>query len=195
MKVLVADDGLTTRRLLVRYLAQWGHDVVSVANGNEAWNILKKPDTPRLMVFDWVMPGISGIDLCREARRLDHGRLLHIIIFTSTVIKENMIAALDAGADDFIHKQFDMNEFRARLQVGVRMVKMKAELAERVQELEDAIGHIKRLHGMLPICMHCHRIRDKQAAWQNLEKYLAEHSDVTFSHGLCPECIDKYFPE
>ena len=195
MKVLIADDGLTIRRLLTLHLTQWGYQVVAASNGNEAWEILRRPDTPRLMILDWLMPGIDGIEICRKARFLDHGRLLHIIIFTSLERKENLITALHAGADDFIPKQFDMKEFQARLHVGARMVNIRAELAKRILDLEQAVAHIKRLHGLLPICMHCHSIRDEKEDWQNLEKYLAERMDINFSHGLCPKCMKKYYNE
>lgn len=193
MKVLIADDGLTVRRLLSLYLTEWGYEVVEAVNGAEAWEIIRKPDCPRLIILDWIMPLMDGPEICRKARALEHGKMLHIIIFTSITAKENLIAALQAGADDFLSKQFDMNELRARLQVGERGVSLKTELATRVRELEIALSHIKRLQGILPICMHCHRIRDEREAWQNLEKYLAENSDIVLSHGLCPDCLKKYY--
>jgi len=195
MKVLIADDGLTIRRLLETYLTQWGYEVVTAADGNQAWELLKQPDTPRLVILDWLMPGMDGIDVCRRVRQLEHGKLLHIIMFTSLEAKENIITALDAGADDFIAKKFDMDEFRARIKVGERSANLKSELAGRVKELEHAITHVKRLQGILPICMHCGKVRDEREVWQKLEEYVMENSEAEISHGLCPACLKKYYPE
>lgn len=195
MKILIADDGLTIRRLLESYLTQWGYDVVSVSDGDQAWELLKLPDTPRLVILDWLMPGLDGIEVCRKVRRLEHGKLLHIIFFTSLSAKGNSIIALNAGADDFMAKDFDMDEFCARVKVGERSVDLKSELAGRVRELEHAISHIKRLQGILPICMHCGKVRDEQEVWQKLEEYVMENSEAEISHGLCPDCLTKHYPE
>jgi phosphoserine phosphatase RsbU/P len=195
MRVLIADDGFTIRRLLEVHLTQWGYETVSASDGNDAWQILQRPDSPRLAILDWLMPGIDGVELCRMARKLEHGNLFHIIILTSLDSKGRLITALEAGADDFISKTFDMDELKARVKVGERVVNLKAELAGRVWELEKAISQIKQLQGILPICMYCHKIRDERQLWQNLENYLRENTDAVLSHGLCPECFKKYYPD
>ncbi len=195
MKILIADDGLTIRRLLETYLTQWGYDVVIASDGNKAWELLKQPDTPRLVILDWLMPGMDGIEVCRRVRKLEHGKLLHIIIFTSLDSQKNIITALDAGADDFIAKKFDMDEFRARIKVGERSANLKSELAGKVRDLEKAISDVKRLQGILPICMHCGRVRDEREVWQKLEEYVMENSEAELSHGLCPACLKKHYPE
>lgn len=195
MRVLVADDGLTIRKLLETYLVQWGYDVVMATNGQEAWEILQREDSPRLAILDWLMPGYDGVELCRKVRELAHGNLLYIIIFTSLENKEDLVTALDAGADDFIIKTFHSEEFRARIKVGERIVRLKSELDSRVHQLEDALSHVKQLQGILPICMHCHQIRDDKETWQRLDVYLSEHTDAMLSHGLCPECYETYYSE
>ena len=195
MKVLIADDGLTIRKLLEAYLSKWGYEIVSASDGNEAWRLLQQPDAPGLVILDWLMPGMSGVEICRKVRQLKHGKLFHIIILTSLESKGNLITALEAGADDFISKKFEMDEFQARIKVGERIVNLKAELAGRVTALEQAMAQIKRLQGILPICMYCYKIRDEQEVWQNLEKYITENTDAMLSHGLCPDCFKKYYPE
>ncbi len=195
MEVLIADDGLTIRRLLETYLSSWGYDVVSVSDGNAAWKELQNPDAPRLVILDWLMPGMDGVDVCRKARQLEHGNLFYIIIFTSLEDKKDLVTALDAGADDFIIKSFDKDELRARVKVGERVARLKSELDNRVKELEESMAHVKLLQGILPICMHCHQIRDDKEVWQRMDKYLAEHTDVMLSHGLCPECYEKHYPD
>lgn len=195
MEVLIADDGLTIRRLLETYLKKWGYDVVSVSDGNQAWEELKNPDAPRLVILDWLMPGLDGVEVCRKARQLPHGKLFYIIIFTSLEDKKNLVAALDAGADDFIIKNFDREELKARIKVGERVVRLKSELADRVRELEATVAHVKLLQGILPVCMYCHKIRDDQEVWQRMDQYLARHTDAMISHGMCPECYEKQFPD
>lgn len=195
MEVLIADDGLTIRRLLETYLTNWGYDVVSVSDGNEAWKELQNPDAPRLVILDWLMPGMDGVDVCRKARELPHGNLFYIIIFTSLEDKKDLVTALDAGADDFIIKSFDKDELKARVKVGERVARLKSELDSRVKSLEESMAHVKLLQGILPICMHCHQIRDDKEVWQRLDKYIAEHTDVMLSHGLCPDCYEKHYPD
>ncbi len=195
MKVLIADDGLTIRRLLETYLTNWGYEVVSVSDGNKAWEVLKNPDAPRLVILDWLMPGMDGVDVCRKVRALEHGKLFYIIIFTSLEGKKDLVTALEAGADDFIIKSFDKDELQARIKVGERVARLKSELDSRVKALEEAIAHVKLLQGVLPICMHCHKIRDDKEVWKRLDKYISEHTDVMLSHSLCPECYEKHYPE
>jgi len=78
-----------------------------------------------------------------------------------------------------------------RLQVAVRVISLQQRLAERVAELESALGRVRQLHGLLPICAYCKRIRDDQNYWRQVESYLADHSDVQFSHGICPSCLER----
>jgi DNA-binding response OmpR family regulator len=195
MRILIAEDEAVTRRLLEGYLTKWGYEVISAANGNEAWDHLKAPDPPRLVVLDWMMPGMDGIELCRRIRHLEKGSLMYIILFTSRDKKEDIVMGFDAGADDFITKNFDKDDLRARLKVGERIVQLQFSLEKRVLELEKAMSHIKTLQGILPICMHCHKIRDDQEVWQRLEEYITGNTDAMPSHSLCPECLEKYYPK
>jgi DNA-binding response OmpR family regulator len=193
MKVLIADDDVTTLRVLERHLTNWGYEVVTASDGNEAWSRLQDPSSPRLVILDWMMPGLDGVDICRRVRQLVHGSLIHIIILTSREGREDVVAGFGAGADDFIKKPFDKDELRARVKVGERLGELQQALAGRIRELEGATSHIKRLQGILPICMHCHRIRDDREVWQRLEKYITENTGAMLSHGLCPECAKKYY--
>ena len=102
-----------------------------------------------------------------------------------------MLDGFDAGADDFVAKPFDRFELRARLNVGIRVLGLQAQLAERVRELEAAAAAVKRLEGLLPICCSCKRIRDGEASWSAIETYVSARTDAQFSHGLCPECLDR----
>ena len=108
---------------------------------------------------------------------------------------KDIIAGLEAGADDYIGKPYEKDELRVRVKVGERITALQSALVEQVRSLQEALAHVKTLQGILPICMHCHKIRNDQQSWQRLEKYIAEHSDAKFSHGLCPECMKKHYPD
>jgi CheY-like chemotaxis protein len=194
-KILIAEDNPTSRLVLESVLKKWGYNVVSVQDGNEAWAVMQSPDSPQIAVLDWVMPGIDGLDLCRRARHMDGRSPFYIIILTAQGRVEDIVDGLEAGANDYITKPFDKNELRARLHVGERVIELQRALAHRAQELERAISHIKTLQGILPICMHCHRIFSDQKSWQRIEQYIEEHSDAHFSHDLCPACLVKYYPD
>jgi CheY-like chemotaxis protein len=142
-----------------------------------------------------MMPGMDGIDVCRLIREKDDSNPTYIILLTAKQSKENIVVGLEAGANDYIVKPFDKNELRARVDVGRQVVELQTALANRVIELQEALNHVKTLQGIIPICMHCHKIRDDQEAWQGLEKYIENHSEANFSHGICPDCMKKHYPE
>ncbi len=195
MKVLVAEDDVTSRVVLQRLLTKWGYDPICAADGQEAWAILEAPDAPRLAIVDWMMPGLDGAELCRLARSKGQGTMLYILMLTALNARENIIEGLDAGADDYVTKPFDAQELRARLRVGQRMVALETALAQRIGELEGSLAHIKTLQGLLPICAGCKKIRDSKGYWNQVEVYIRERTDATFSHGLCPTCMETLYPD
>lgn len=188
MKVLIAEDEPVSRRLLEAALARWAYQVLIATDGEEAWQILQRPDSPMLIILDWLMPGIDGVELCRRARQDTRLSSAYILLLTSRTNKEDVVQGLEAGADDYVTKPFDTAELRARVQVGARLVSLQSALADRVRELESALTHVKQLHGLLPICCYCKKIRDDKNYWHQVESYVANHADVRFSHGICPDC-------
>jgi DNA-binding response OmpR family regulator len=192
MKVLIAEDEIVSRRLLESALPRWGYEVITATDGEEAWALLQEHDAPTIMVLDWLMPRVDGVEICRRIRA--HPRLssVYIILLTSRAAVEDVVQGLEAGANDYITKPFDAAELRARMQVGVRVVNLQTTLAERVREVEDALSRVKQLQGLLPICSYCKKIRDDQNYWHQVESYVGKHTDARFSHGICPECTDKF---
>ncbi|MBK7997873.1 MAG: response regulator [Verrucomicrobia bacterium] len=191
MKVLIAEDDPVSRRLLQAALAKWGYEVTVTANGKEAWNALQTPNAPSLLVLDWLMPEMDGVEVCREARKSDALKSSYIILLTSRGSKEDIVQGLEAGADDYVTKPFDHGELRARVQVGSRVVQLQSALADRVKELEEAMANVKQLQGLLPICCYCKKIRDDGNYWHRVESYITGHANVRFSHGICPDCSEK----
>jgi sigma-B regulation protein RsbU (phosphoserine phosphatase) len=191
MRLLVADDEDVTRLRLEALLTRAGHEVVSAGDGNQAWQILQRPDAPRLALLDWMMPGLDGIELCRKVRALPAADPIYLILLTSKGEKEHIVEGLQSGANDYITKPFDRAELQARVQVGCQVVALQLDLARRVRELEESLAEIKQLRGLLPICSYCKKIRNDHNYWEQVETYLGARSAVQFSHGICPECWDN----
>lgn len=188
MKILIAEDDPVSRRLLAAMLDKFGYEVVVAADGAEAWTALQRDDAPSLAILDWMMPEIDGVGLCRRVRALSTTTPPYLILLTAKSGKEDVVAGLDAGANDYLTKPFDRAELRARVQVGAHVLELQKALAGRVRELEDALSQVKQLQGLLPICSYCKKIRDEENYWQRVDSYLTEHTDVLFSHGICPDC-------
>jgi len=195
MEILIAEDDVTSRLILESIIKKWSFEVISVDNGLAAWEILQRKNVPPIALLDWEMPGIDGLDLCRRVKLLDRENPLYTILLTGRDSKEDIVTGLQAGADDYITKPFDNNELLARINVAKRLVQTQLQLNKKVTELESALDHVKTLQGIIPICMHCHSIRNDDAAWNKLEIYIEQHSDAQFSHSICPDCIIKYYPE
>jgi DNA-binding response OmpR family regulator len=191
VKVLIAEDDPVSRRLLELRLAKWGYEVVSAKDGAEAWELLQTPGAPQLAVLDWMMPTMSGLEVCQKVRAHPGAKNTHLILLTAKNSRKDVVVGLNAGANDYITKPFDVEELHARLSVGERIVELQNSLAERVRELEAALKLVKQLQGLLPICLYCKKIRNDKNYWQQVESYISEHAEVRFSHGICPECYEK----
>jgi sigma-B regulation protein RsbU (phosphoserine phosphatase) len=189
MRALIADDDRIATAILSRALANWNFDVTVAHDGESAWDLIRG-QAPQLAIIDWMMPTLDGLDLCRRIR-LDPARAhMYLILLTSRDSRADVIAGLNAGADDYLVKPFDPGELHARIQVGVRMLKLQERLNDRVAELETAASNMKRLQGLIPICSYCKRIRSEANDWEQLESYISVHSEAQFSHGICPPCLE-----
>jgi phosphoserine phosphatase RsbU/P len=191
MRVLIAEDDTVSRRMLEHTLIEWGYDVVSVTNGDDAWTRLTAEDAPQLAILDWMMPGLTGIEICERVSALDANIHVYIILLTARTERADIIRGLDAGANDYVRKPFDKEELLARLRVGERVIDLQCTLAERIEDLMDALAHVKTLQGLLPLCARCHKIRGDEEVWHSLEHYISEHSEAQFSHSLCPQCFEN----
>jgi sigma-B regulation protein RsbU (phosphoserine phosphatase) len=192
MRILIADDDATLRHGLRVQLERWGYQPVVCADGTSAREVINSPDPPPLVILDWSMPGDDGVTLCGEIRSNPDLRSLYVILLTSHDTRDEMVAGLAGGADEYITKPFDWRVLRARIQTGARIAALQQSLAQRVDELQRALDIVKQLSGLLPICSYCKRIRkDDGDYWQQLESYVSEHSEAVFSHGVCPDCFDR----
>jgi sigma-B regulation protein RsbU (phosphoserine phosphatase) len=196
MKILIAEDDTLTLGLLTELIRKWDYETISVNNGDNAWENLKRDNEPIILLADWQIPGVHGDELCRMARTHLAAKPLHIILTTATQLTvESKVRALAAGADDYLMKPYDPRELQARLHVGERALDSQVKLRKRVIELEAALSEVKQVEGLLCICSDCKRIRDEQKQWQTIESYLAGRLDVTFTHGLCSKCMESRLKE
>ncbi|MGC1107324.1 MAG: diguanylate cyclase [Candidatus Acidiferrales bacterium] len=144
MRVLIAEDDPVSRRVLEEFLRKWGYQVVTVANGAEAWALLTAEDPPRMAILDWMMPELEGIEVCRRVRARSGRAYIFLILLTAHGQRHSLLAGLKAGADDYLSKPFDAEELRARLQVGERILRMQDELIAA----RDAL-HFQATHDLL----------------------------------------------
>nr|WP_217360858.1 SpoIIE family protein phosphatase [Ruegeria sp. HKCCA5426] len=144
-KVLVVDDSRLQRRILVASLKKWGFQVLEADNGAAALEICAK-ESPDLVLSDWVMPGMSGLEFCRAFRSLNREVYSYFILLTSKSEKQEVARGLDAGADDFLIKPLEADELRARISAGARILDMQRELSEKNRLIESALEDLKLAH-------------------------------------------------
>jgi sigma-B regulation protein RsbU (phosphoserine phosphatase) len=138
VKLLIADDDAILRRLLQAALVKAGHEVIVARDGTEAWQVLQSEEAPRLAVLDWVMPGLDGLEVCRKVRQQGNAPYIYLILLTSKDRREDIVAGLEAGADDYLIKPFDPHELQARLRVGQRILDLQSALLASLKKLAQA---------------------------------------------------------
>jgi two-component system cell cycle response regulator len=141
MKVLVAEDDAISRTLLSHTLFRAGYETIAVENGEEALAELKKEDAPRLALLDWVMPVKDGVEVCREIRRHNNSTYTYLILVSSRESKEDIVAGLEAGADDYITKPCNNDELKARLRTGLRILELEDRLVEARESMRFQATH------------------------------------------------------
>ena len=175
VKILAVEDDAVARAVLRRALQKLGHEVIEAKDGREAWASMEA-EPVRVIVSDWMMPQLSGLELCRRLRaRAGEEYVYFILITANSADSTNRIEAADAGVDDFLSKPLNVEELWMRLRVAERIL----QFATQVRLLEE----------LLPICSYCKKIRDDQNYWQQMESYINERTGSEFSHSVCPDCV------
>ena len=140
MRILIADDSIVSRHLLEATLRKWGYEVAVACDGLEAWGILQGENPPRLAILDWVMPGLTGPEVCKRVREISRGQeanYTYILLLTSKSQLEDLIEGMESGADDYLTKPFDHHELKVRLRAGTRIVDLERELVAAREELRE----------------------------------------------------------
>lgn len=179
VRILIAEDDAVSRRVLELTLANWGHEVTTATDGAIAWEYLQKPDAPPLAILDVMMPHVDGHELCRRARQLygeGHSAPTYLILLTAKSQKDDIVAGLAAGADDYLTKPFNRDELRARIEVGARIIELQSSLAARVAELRVSEARYRHLveNGQGLICTH-----DPEGKLLFINRAAAEHLGYT----------------
>jgi two-component system, cell cycle response regulator len=141
MKILVAEDDPVTRRLLQAQLEKWGHEVMACADGADAWEILTQESSPKLVILDWMMPGMDGVNICRNIRKVGRKPYIYVILLTSKSRQDDIVEGLEAGADDYVTKPFNPNELKVRIRAGARIIQLQEELIEALDISEFQATH------------------------------------------------------
>ena len=141
MRILIADDSIVSRHLLEATLKKWGYDVLVACDGLEALEVLQRPDAPAMAILDWMMPGLTGPEVCSRIRQRAREPYTYTLLLTSKSQKEDLIEGMEAGADDYITKPFDQHELKVRLRAGTRLVDMQAQLLAAREALRDQATH------------------------------------------------------
>jgi len=176
-KVLIVESDPLSRLYMEASLATLGMDSEIAESGEEAVAILKNQEI-RLVVCDWMMPDMAGLDLCREVRA-QKGEYVYFILYVPVdATKENEDAAIESGVDDFLQKPVNLRELRVRLHVARRIL--------------ECTEHIQKLESLIPICSYCKSVRDDEDYWQQIEKYVGERTGSAFSHSVCPACYQQH---
>ena len=163
--VLIAEDDPIFRRILETWLRKWNYNVTPLENGLDAWSVLQQKDSPQMAILDWMMPGLDGIELCRRIRSQYDGTYKYVLLLTAKGNKENVVAGLEAGADDHLTKPFDVNELRARVRAGKRILELQDALLRVQTELqfESAHDHLTGLWNRGAIMGLLHRETQRSA--------------------------------
>ena len=190
VRVLVAEDDPRTQKALVFLLQRHGYVVTGAKDGQAALDILTQPNPPAIVLLDREMPRRDGLEVCRAVRALPAARYIYIIMVTARDSAADLLAALEAGADDILGKPADTAQLLARLRSGERVLALEKRLEERIAQLEKSLDDVRKLKRLLPICMYCKKVREDGDYWQEIEAYIREHTGTDFSHGICPECME-----
>lgn len=169
--ILAVDDKPQNLQFLGKLLSDNGYEVGMAQNGYQALNFVKKND-PDLILLDIMMPEMDGYDVCKSIKADFSTRHIPVIFITAKTDTDDVVKGFDAGGVDYVTKPFNSAELLARIRTHVEM---------------------KILRGLLPICSHCKKIRDDEGFWEQVDSYLEEHSQLTFTHGICPDCLESLY--
>ncbi len=171
--VLAVDDKPTNLQFLGKLLSDNGYEVAMAQSGQQALNFVKK-DEPDLILLDIMMPEMDGYEVCERLKNEFNSRHIPVIFLTAKTDAEDVVKGFDVGGVDYVTKPFNSAELLARIRTHIE---------------------VKLLRGLLPMCANCKNIRDDEGFWNRVDSYLEAHSELTFTHGICPDCMHDLYKD
>ncbi len=192
--ILVVDDESTNRHLLDYILNEEGYRVEKAEDGDIG---LEKAQAllPDLILLDIRMPNMDGLEVCRQLQKSEETSDIPVIFITSVAENETIVEGLNLGAVDYIKKPFKPKELLARMEVHLELKRALETQNKLIKKLKKQIDENEKLRNLVPICFHCKKVRDDKGFWENVDSFISQHSNIDFSHGVCPDCMEKYYSE
>jgi CheY-like chemotaxis protein len=191
--ILIVDDEPGNIEILSESLSS-SYEILFATSGKEALQIVKR-QMPDMIILDIIMPVMSGYEVLQNLKLDQSFKEIPVIFITALTQEDQETRGLTLGAMDYISKPFNTAIVKLRVKTQMELKLQRDILIQRNEELRKALAKIKTLSGLLPICASCKKIRDDHGYWTQLESYISEHSEAEFTHGCCPECMKKLYPE
>jgi sigma-B regulation protein RsbU (phosphoserine phosphatase) len=199
VSVLYVEDEPLTREVFVRILERKVTTLYQAENGEEGLGLFRE-HKPEIVVSDVRMPALDGIEMSRRIKAMEGGT--KIILTTAHSDAAVLLDSIEVGIDKYILKPVDVGVLFTALEQCTETVRLERRIQEQNREkdeligrLQEALENVRKLSGLLPICSSCKKIRDDKGYWNQIEKYISEHSEAMFSHGICPDCVKKLYPQ
>ncbi len=190
-RILIVEDELVIAKDLQKQLQKLGHDIPEIAaSGEKAISIASKIN-PELVLMDIVLKG--EMDGVKTAERLRSQFDIPVVFLTAYGDDQTLQRAKVSEPFGYILKPFDMQMVKITIEIALYKHEVERERAKLVAELRQALEHVKTLRGLLPICAWCKKIRNDKGYWEEVEEYIQRHTEADFSHGICPDCAEKYY--
>jgi DNA-binding response OmpR family regulator len=194
IQILIVDDDPDLLFATARVIQSAGYEVLTAETGAEGMASVRQ-NRPDLILLDVILPDTDGHDMCRQLKQDPELHRIFVVLISGTKTESAEQAdGLDVGADGYIARPITNRELLARVNSMVRILRAEKERDQLIVQLEEALARVKKLSGLLPICAGCKKIRDDKGYWNQIESYIYEHSDAILSHGICPKCAEKYYP-
>lgn len=199
--LLIVDDISENIQVLGHVLDKANYSVSFATDGQQALDMIADNEFD-LILLDIMMPHMDGYEVCRRLKQMPGKRDVPVIFLTARTEVDDIVKGFQVGAVDYVTKPFNRHELLARVRTHIelttarkRIIEHNLQLAEKNDALEKALKRVKSLEGILPICSYCSKIRDARGDWKQLEAYITNHSRAEFSHGICPDCLQRHHPD
>lgn len=192
--ILIIDDLPTNLGLLFNALRQVPYRVLVHTSGQAALNAIHEA-SPDLILLDVMMPGMDGFETCRRLKADPKVADIPVLFLTALSDATDELRGFEVGGVDYIIKPIKVPTVLARVQTHLKLRALQQAMAIRNAELEAALKQVRQLEGLVPICANCKKIRDDAGYWHEVEVYVEAHSEAQFTHGICPDCKTKLYPQ